>query len=294
LALWLAASGAVHAQADPPAATDTDSPVLRFVREVDAAEAGPTQPRWLPFPTRDDVRLGFDEPGLGLPSMVLRHPNTPGGATPGLRVWVPDPINTAFGERADGSFRLLMLDGSRDEVVEVEVSSARIASPPRVRGFSTASWGVTEPQGLAVDPATGEVFILDTTGRKIVRVVGDLGNGPHVSEIDLPRGLSGLRGIAVHPADGHLHLLSPSAQELYELDGAGRFLARRPLSAPGPIDPQLMTFAPSMDRAGAAARAHLFFAYAGPSGKTLVTEWTLRAPVEPKSPVRENHRNTKS
>jgi hypothetical protein len=175
-------------------------------------------------------------------------------------------------------------DAALGELIEMGIPSAGAATDTRVHRFSASAWGVAEPRGMTIDPATGEIFILDAAGQKIVRVVDGAGPGAQISEIDLPRGMSGLRGIAVNPADGHLHLLSPSAQQLYELDAAGRFLALRELSAPGPLDLQVMTFAPSSDRTDDPSQANLFLVTGdGSSGDSSVTEWSLAAAAQPVS-----------
>jgi hypothetical protein len=286
LILAVAACPAARAQSGPP--------VLRLVRVIEADEVGASAMPGLPFPPPGStVRLLLDEPAPGVASIFL--PFVRGGSRAkfrGRRIEIPDPINFACTERADGSFGLLLLDGVREVLTRLEVEGATRATRPRARRSRTSSWGVADPQGMTVDPATGRIFILDAAGHRVVSLEADPEPPPwrarrreparvdgRISEIALPRGLAGLRGIAINPIDGHLHVLSPGAQELYELDAAGRFLALRELSALGPIDPKAMTFAPSTDRTDDPSQAHLFLVAAGPSGEAIVTEWSLSAPV---------------
>jgi hypothetical protein len=286
LALALAASPAARAQ--------SGSPGLQLIRIIEADEVGAPGLPGLPFPPPGaTVRLEMDEPAVGVASIFLPYARSRSARFPGLRIEIPDPINLAFAAGADGSFGLLLLDGTRDELTQVEVLSASRTNRARVHRFSASAWGVADPRGMTVDPVTGRIFILDPAGHRIVWLESELlvrlsrragrslrARPDHrISEIDLPRGLSGLRGIAINPTDGHLHVLSPGAQELYELDAAGRLMELRELSALGPLDPQAMTFAPSTDGTDDPSQTHLFLAAAGSSGETIVTEWSLSAPV---------------
>jgi hypothetical protein len=270
--LAVAASGAARAQNGPA--------VLRLVRVIDADDIGAQGLAGLPLVPGTDVRLVLDEPTVGAATVVLSNVGSPGGS-PRLTIEVPDPINLGFAGWADESFGLLVFDGTRAELSEVEIPRAGEVTPARVRRFSASAWGVADPRGVTIDPASGRIFILDAAAQKIVRLDGGgLGSkrypGERISEIAVPRGLSGLRGIAFNPVDGHLHLLSPSAQELYELDGAGRFLALRALSALGPLDLKAMTFAPSSDRTDDPSQTNLFLVGRS-GGAATVAEWSLTA-----------------
>ena len=240
-----AASWTARAQGGPA--------VLRLVRDIEADDSGPPGLAGLPFPPGTGVRLVLDEPNAGAASIVVPDAGDR-GESPRLTIEIPDPINLAFAGRANGSVRLFLLDANRRELVQVGVGGAG----PRVQRFDASAYGVDDPGGMTIDPARGWIFILDAAARKIVRV--NAGRGGRISEIELPRGLAGLRGIAINPADGHLHLYSPSARELYELDGAGQLLALRDLSAAGPLDLKAMTFAPSTDRTDDPSQTHLFLA----------------------------------
>ena len=226
LSLALATSGGARVQAD--------SPVLRLIHEFDADDTGRPGPFRLPFLTGAEAEIGLAE--------------------------LSDPINFAFEKRTDGSFRVLLLDGARAELTELEVSGAGAAAP--ARRFSTSTWGLIRPVGLALDPATGDLFVLDDAGGKIIRVGGELGQAAQIAEIDLSQDLAEVRGLAID-AKGHLHLLSPSARELYELDAEGNLLAVRTLPMPASLDLRLMTFAPSTDRTDDSEERHLFLVTAG-------------------------------
>jgi hypothetical protein len=247
------------------------SPVLRLVRVIEADDIGAAGLPGLPFPPGTDVRLVFDEPAVGAASIVLPDAEDPGGL-PRLTMEIPDPINLAFAGQAHGSFQLLLLDATRQELVRVTDRGDHVLGKwPRVQVFDASAYDVDDPRGMTIDPGSGQIFILDAPGQRIVRV-----DGGRISEIAVPRGLAGLRGIAINPADGHLHLLSPSAGEHYELDGAGGFLTLRALPAAAPLDLRAMTFAPSTDRTDDPSQTNLFLVGAS-GGETTVTEWSLTA-----------------
>ncbi|MGE5250064.1 MAG: SdiA-regulated domain-containing protein, partial [Bacteroidota bacterium] len=95
-------------------------------------------------------------------------------------------------------------------------------------------------------------------------------DGAAVSQLSLP-GLSGVRGLAWDPGSGHLHVLSLTAQKLYELSERGQVVAERDLAGLGLKDPQGMVFAPSGDQTDDPAQQSLFLAESGlPAGTASV------------------------
>ena len=73
-----------------------------------------------------------------------------------------DPINTAF-DAAHG--RMLFIEGPASGIVSVPERSGRGLDPASRTRFPMAGWGVRDPQGIATDPSTGEVFVLDASTR---------------------------------------------------------------------------------------------------------------------------------
>ena len=108
---------------------------------------------------------------------------------------------------------------------------------------------------------------MDTAGPWIVRVEPDPQQGFEsaiISEIDLAQtGLSNLRGLAFDPTNGHLHVLIPAAQELYELTETGQIVATRDLSKFEFRNTQGMTFAPSGDTTDDPSEMSLYIADSG-------------------------------
>jgi hypothetical protein len=130
---------------------------------------------------------------------------------------------------------------------------------------------------MAVDPVTGDLFILDAAGPRIVRIEpGSVGSfdAAAISTVDLlSTGLTDVRGLAFDTTSGHLHLVSPSEQRLYELTPAGALVAFRDLSSFQIHDPQGMVFAPSGDLTDDPQELSVYLADAGPAPDPNATRY---------------------
>jgi hypothetical protein len=206
-------------------------------------------------------------PVLRIARAHVIEPGDVGIATPpGVDAWsradVADPVNTAFDARTN---RLLMFDSSANELIEM------LAGPDGRLGRLTTridarAFGLRDPQGLTIDPATGRLFVLDA-GPRIVRIDPHplLGfHGALISAIELaPARFSHVRGIAFDPTNGHLHVLDPVAHELHQVSQTGRILATYDVSEFRLHDPQGMTFGPSGDATDEASAMGLYIAAGG-------------------------------
>src|SRR3990172_1983385 len=158
-----------------------------------------------------------------------------------------------------------------------------------VTRFGAGPFGVTHAQGLALDPETGRLFILDAAAHRIVGIIPDAQQGfdGQIFQIDL-RHLAGapLRGLAFSPNTGHLYVSSPVEQKLYELSESGRVVATRDLAPLKRIDLQGMVFAPSGDPTDDPAIMNLYLADSGLSAapgqaskRGAISEVALTPPV---------------
>lgn len=83
----------------------------------------------------------------------------------------------------------------------------------------------TDPEGLAVDPLTGEFLVASgTREEKIMRFRFDATADTfrYVSEVAIGEHISDPEGIAVHPGNGHLFVVA--ADGIAEFTGPGRFV----------------------------------------------------------------------
>jgi uncharacterized protein YjiK len=169
-----------------------------------------------------------------------------------------DPINMAFDARRH---RLLVLSAA-DRLLEAHVNASGKLAPGTLRRLDVAQFHLTDPQGMAVDPKSGALYILDAGQRRVVRVEptadGSFRGAVH-SELGLRAiGLGEVRGLAFNPQSGHLYIRS--GETLYELTTGGRVVARRDLSGLRPGTPEGMVFAPSSDLTDDPTQLSLFVA----------------------------------
>jgi DNA-binding beta-propeller fold protein YncE len=126
-----------------------------------------------------------------------------------------DPVNVVFDAR---HARLLLLD-SADRLLEVRSDVSGDLDPRTLVRRDALRLDLRDPQGMALDPASGAVYVLDASQPRLVRIEpGADGSfdAATVSDVDLrPSGVSAARGLAFDPATGHLHL--GSGQGLVEL-----------------------------------------------------------------------------
>jgi uncharacterized protein YjiK len=186
-----------------------------------------------------------------------------------LAAAVQDPINMAFDARRN---RLLLL-GQASELFEVQAGGGGDLDPATLSRRDIARFGLSNPQGMAVDPASGTVFILDAALPRIVRVELDPAGGfdaAVTSEIDLrPAGLRDVRGLALDPSSGHLYL--GSGRTLVELATDGVVVASRDLSGFALSKSEGLVFAPSGDQTDDPSQLSLFLADSGtaPTGSGI-------------------------
>ena len=191
-----------------------------------------------------------------------------------------DPINIAFDQRRN---RLLLLGHAR-ELFEVQAGVGGDLERVTLKRRDAARLGLKDPQGLAVDPGTGAVFVVDAALPRIVRIDlgtrGDLKDA-NTSEIDLrTTGLSRVRGIAFDPSTGNLHV--GTEQTLVELTQAGEVVAMRDLSALALTRPEGMVFAPTGDLTDDPAQQGLYVADRGSRTRTgQIVELSLAPQVSP-------------
>ncbi|HJS59092.1 MAG TPA: hypothetical protein VKA01_13405, partial [Vicinamibacteria bacterium] len=171
------------------------------------------------------------------------------------------------------SGRLWMLPAGRDGVLDASL----------VASADVGHLAVHDPGGIAVDPRSGHLFILDASGPRLLRVVPDPDGGfeaAGVTEVPLRAlGSASLRGLALHPVTGHLHLLGPDEAALYEVKPNGDLVATRDLSSVGLKNPQALAFAPSGDSTDHASEQNLFIADAGQPVAAALDSATTRTNV---------------
>ncbi len=182
---------------------------------------------------------------------------------------IGSPLNMTY----DGTReRLLLLDTTTSELVAASLAADQAALSVNNR-YSILELGLQQPAGMAVDPATGALFILDSAANNITRITpGSDGsyasaaarNEGRVDVIDLTAiGVTGLRGLAFNPATGHLYVMAPAQLALYEVTSAGQLVKTHDLSGSGLTNPQALVFAPTGDQTDDASLYDLYIADSG-------------------------------
>jgi hypothetical protein len=251
-----------------------DSPVLRMLRVVETSETlGVPDASGSAFPPHADSLLVLKGTSLGGTIQLMPRSDSPAHRLPSAKV--SDAINITLD--ADG--RVVLLDAKTRKLLVLSHAGGH-------QGTNLSSLKLKHPRGLTVDPATGDLYVLDGN-RRIVVVEPGRGGSYHpasirregrASQIRLPGAWVALRGIAFDPETGHLHVYSPQTRELFELDRQGRAEAVRKLPA-DQGDPRAMAFAPSSDTTDPPERTSLFLVTRG-SQRPQLTEWTLHPAAE--------------
>ena len=135
--------------------------------------------------------------------------------------------------------RLLVLQHDSNRLIEIKAGPDGVPGSGVSTNIDAAHFDLADPQGMAIDPIGGDLYILDTVWSEVLRIKPDPIRGfeqPEITTIPLwPHGLDTfeLRGITFDPATGHLHILDPKEQRLYEVKTTGVIAANRDLSGLG-------------------------------------------------------------
>ncbi len=115
-----------------------------------------------------------------------------------------------------------VFDGAGGYVCQITGSSTPSASECNgVAGSDTPAHGLHSPRGVAVDQATGEVYVVDE-GDGVVDVFS--ATGAYLGQITsaaVPGGFGTLEGLAVSDFNGHLYVVDVGNHVVDEFDGGG-------------------------------------------------------------------------
>ncbi|MHA2282672.1 MAG: DNRLRE domain-containing protein [Promethearchaeota archaeon] len=262
------------------------NPYQRMVQKFETPELGIPNPAGLAFSPAADALLVTPSSGTADLIIVTFTRDIADSVT--VATTIVEPVNMAF----DGNFNsLLFFDASLEELVEIEAgeNGRPKPSPGNITRFNAQPFNVKKAQGMTFDPATGDLFFLVVPAPpavpRIVHIIPDPRvrfNNPVVSNIVL-NSLQGsqLRGIAFNPNDGHLYIMSPTEQKLYEVNENGEVQTTRDLSSFELGNVQNMAFAPSGDQTDDLAIMNLYIADSGLSsqqGTGDITELSITQP----------------
>jgi DNA-binding beta-propeller fold protein YncE len=243
---------------DPPGHVD-------LIRRMESADTGISRPLGLVFSTGMDAFYILDGKGGKATGLIKMTTTEQRRGAARLAGPIEDPVNMAFDDRGS---RLFILQSRGSQLLELKADSSGNISLAQVIRHNIQRYQIKDPQGMAVDPLSGDLFILDADGAQLVRISpdssGSFGKAGY-TRIDLENAPAGLRALAIDPSSSNIHVLSPEARRLYEYSQAGESLDVRALAEFDLRDPQAISFAPSSDQTDESSRMSLYLADGGAS-----------------------------
>jgi hypothetical protein len=125
-----------------------------------------------------------------------------------------------------------------------------------VSSVATGVFGNTDPEDVAYDTSTGDLFTADGTGREIYRIdpgVDGIFNGVPPAGDDVTSsfdtaqyGSEGSEGLAYDPARDTLLIVDPATKNIFETTKSGTLLNRINLADANPRHPEDVVLAPSL------------------------------------------------
>ncbi|NCF66897.1 MAG: PKD domain-containing protein [Chloroflexi bacterium] len=250
------------------------------------------------------TRLEVDRFGIGQPSSLTSDPTT------GTLLLFEGTNSHAHTISTFGDLLATeKIEGLADGVQQIEYdarSGSLLAFDPGQRQLVAVPWErgssggavsgdnhtavalpITEVNGIAVDPTTGDVYLLDGDSRRFIQIDGagmgssslPLSPMEPVSSIALDGEAGVLRGLAFDPERRHLFSYSSTHQQLFEYTLTGELANVYDLASFNLIEPQELAFAPSTDETDAASATSLFVA--GGGEYTDIWEFTFAPSVAP-------------
>ena len=246
------------------ASAQRSSDFFREVRSIETTSFNIQKPTGVAFSPAANAFIIFEASTVGqdVSDILLIDQlgdDQTGSVTIGIAI--SDSINIAFDSNTN---RLLMLQSDGNTLFIVNAGSNGVPGTTPSETIPTDQFGLENPQGIAVDSTNGDIFILDSSGPRILRIIpgpnGDLSSAS-ISELDLSNsGLEDLRGMALNPVSGNFQIMDPVRQRLYEVNQKGVIVANHNLSILGAFTPQGIAYAPSGDRTDDASKMNLYIA----------------------------------
>jgi VCBS repeat-containing protein len=252
-----------------PTLAQGNGPSIRKVRVLKTNQAGVQNPAGLAFSPEANAFYVVERRGPGqappaVTNIIKMTMSADRAGSTQIAAALKDSINVAY----DSHFkRLLIFQTSSNRLLEVATDRNGELDPSKMIGHDLRYLNLQKPQGLAVDPDSGDIFILDSGGLQLIQIEPKADGGVDHTEVyieDLSEtDLVNPRGLAFDPTTGHLQVVNPGEQELYELTPTGRVVTTRNLVALDLRDPQGMVFAPSSVTTDDSATMNLYVADSG-------------------------------
>ena len=232
------------------------------------------------------LRVKGKKPGKASLEVVAKG-NKPGSAD-NTMVMAIDPLALSYDTDSDDLYVLdeatsnLRLLKTRKNDRDGNSASAGFEA---VKQASFSNYGLRDARGIATDPATGIVYVLDRKGKRLVTIkpskkrgenrVTSLEGGQTVKLKLTLNPQDNLKGLAFNNADGRVYSVNVRTRELVSFDAAGSLVPVGRFANDEWDEPVAIVFASSLDLTDNPNRIHLFVASeSGRAGQ--VTEWFVQ------------------
>jgi len=243
------------------------------VRSIYSADYNLASPRGMAFSPKANAFLLWDA-NDDVTGISLREDPVD---MAGLNLPVADPLNVAFDASSNNLFAL-NTGNSELEKINANVGGRPNPSPGARSQFNLNAIGLQNARGIALNPENGRLFILNGNGAQIIAITPDSATGydggvadqgGRLKRLNLQNTVTGLRGLAFNPQDGHLYAFQPVDQTLYEFTESGDVVSTYDLSSLKLSNSQTLLFAPSGDNTDDPSNMNLFIL---DSGKTALSQ----------------------
>ena len=174
--------------------------VVREVRTLESDRIGTTSPVGLAFASSSESFYLTKRSPSRWPHRTRQSPDSSPSPCAGTRIASARPRSpqaSATGSTSRSTTvrdRLLLLREDGRRLFAIQANADGSLDPTTLVHYDVSRFGLGDPEGMAVDPASGAIFILDASGPRIVRLEPGSDGGfadAEVSSIDLaPSGAS--------------------------------------------------------------------------------------------------------
>jgi uncharacterized protein YjiK len=231
-----------------------DSPMqIRKIREFEINELGIQNPTGIAFSQHANAFHVIETntpttPSSNYSNIVMTTAVEERIGSARIPARIENPKNTAFDNKFN---RFLIFQTKSNKLISIDANPDGNLDASSLKRYDARDFNLQDPQGMAVDPVSGQVVILDRAVSQIVQIQPTEGgsfDGATISQVTLQINKSAsLQGLAYEPTNGHYQVLNPGEQALYEINREGELVSIRDLSSFNLVNPQTLVYAPSGD-----------------------------------------------
>ena len=235
-----------------PTLAQEDTGYLRKIRIFENNDIGLSNPLGLTFSFNQGVFFVLESPVDRQTNIVMMTPHTQKMGGLSLDSALTDEINLTFDSKTN---QLLFFNDISQQLVKATINPERAYAKPAITALSFEHLNLKEINGMAIDSTTSQLFLLDSAAQQIVQVdlqeglPGNASTTPtEISRFGLDHvNISDAQSLAFNPINGHLYILNPRQQEVYEITQTGQLVTIYDLASFELNSPQSVIVAPTGD-----------------------------------------------